>query len=57
MVVNNAFKLRRSFDHVEATMHLYDENHEMKKVDVSMDGELSYVGCEPYLLVKVRKIN
>ena len=38
-------------------MHLYDENHEVKKVDVSMDGELSYVGCEPYLLVKVRKIN
>ena len=56
-VINNAFKLQRGFDHVEATMHLYDENHEVKKVDVSMDGELSYVGCEPYLLVKVRKIN
>jgi hypothetical protein len=55
MVVNNAFKLRRSFDHVEATMHLYDENHEVKQENVIMDGELVYVGREPHLLVKVRK--
>ena len=55
MVVNNAFKLRRSFDHVEATMHLYDANHEVKQENVIMDGELVYVGREPHLLVKVRK--
>ena len=54
MVINNAFKLRRSFDHVEAVMHLYDENHVVKQVDVSVDGELVYIGCEPHLLVKAR---
>ena len=57
MVINNAFKLKRNFDHVEATMHLYDEHHEVKQVDVSMDGELVYVGHESHLLVKVRKMS
>lgn len=57
MVIKNAFKLKRNFDHVEATMHLYDEHHEVKQVDVSMDGELVYVGHESHLLVKVRKMS
>ena len=55
MVIKNAFKLKRDFDHVEATMHLYNGDHEVEQVDVRMDGELAYVGKEPYLLVIIRK--
>jgi hypothetical protein len=55
MVIKNAFKLRRSFDHIEATLHLYDENHEVNQVDVRVDGELVYVGREPHLFVTALK--
>ena len=36
-------------------MHLYNGNHKVEQVDVRMDGELVYVGKEPYLLVIIRK--
>ena len=55
MVIKNAFKLRRDFDHVEAVMHLYDEHHKAKEVDVRVDGKLVYVGKEPYFMVEARK--
>ena len=57
MVIKNAFKMRRDFDHVEAVMNLYDKQHKLEQVDVIVDGELVYVGKEPYFLVKVRKRN
>jgi hypothetical protein len=57
MVINNAFKLKRNFDHVEAVMHLYDKDHKAILQDVRVDGELAFVGKEPFFLVKVRKIN
>lgn len=57
VVIKNAFKLKRDFDHVEAMMHLYDKNHKAVQADVRVDGELAYVGKEPYFLVKVRKKN
>ena len=56
LVIKNAFKLRRSFDHIEATMHLYDENHEVNQVDVRVDGELVYVGMEPHFFVTAKKL-
>ena len=55
MVIKNAFKQKRNFDHLEAVMHLYDANHKKKEVDVCVDGELVYVGKEPYFFVKVKK--
>lgn len=55
MVIRNAFKQKRNFDHLEAVMHLYDANHKKKEVDVRVDGELVYVGKEPYFMVMVRK--
>lgn len=57
MVINNAFKLKRNFNHVEAVMHLYDKDHKAILQDVRVDGELAFVGKEPFFLVKVRKIN
>ena len=56
MVIKNAFKLKRDFDHVEASMRLFDEHHETKEMDVRLDGELVYVGKEPHLIVTARKI-
>ena len=56
LVITNAFKRKRGFEHVEATMHLYDENHEVKQVDVNVDGELVRIGNEPHLVVKVKKL-
>ena len=55
VVIKNGFKLKRDFDHVDAVMHLYDEHHKAKQADVRVDGELVYVGKEPYFMVKVRK--
>ena len=55
MVIKNAFKLKRGFDHVEAAMHLYDENRQVKVVNIIMDGELVYVGKEPHLLIQITK--
>ena len=57
VVIKNAFKLKRDFDHVEAIMYLYDKSHKAVQADVRVDGELAYVGKEPYFLVKVRKKN
>ena len=50
-----SFKLKRGFDHVEAAMHLYDENRQVKVVNIIMDGELVYVGKEPHLLIQITK--
>ena len=55
LVIKNAFKLKRGFDHVEAAMHLYDENRQVKVVNIIMDGELVYVGKEPHLLIQITK--
>ena len=55
VVIENAFKMKRDFDHVEAVMRLYDKNHKTVQVDVRADGELVHVGKEPYFLVKLRK--
>jgi hypothetical protein len=52
-VINNAFKNRRDFSDVEATMELYDEKNEVKKTDVKVSGELVYANTRPYLMVSV----
>ena len=57
MVIKNAFKMKRGFDHVEAAMNLYNKQHKVEQVDVIVDGELAFVGKVPYFLVKVRKVN
>ena len=57
MVIKNAFKQKRNFDHLEAVMHLYDAHHKKKEVDVMVGGELVSVGKQPYFFVKVKKIN
>lgn len=57
MVIKNAFKMKRGFDHVEAVMNLYNKQHKVEQVDVIVDGELAFVGKVPYFLVKVRKVN
>ena len=53
MVIRNAFKLKRDFDQITATMHLYDEDHQVRELDVKVSGRLAYVGNEPHLLVRV----
>lgn len=57
MVIKNAFKMKRGFDHVEAVMNLYNKQHKVEQVDVIVDGELAFVGKVPYFLVRVRKVN
>lgn len=52
-VIKNAFQLKRDFNDVKANMQLYDENHEVTELEVTVDGELVYVNSEPYMLVKV----
>ena len=53
LVLANSFKQRRDFSHVSATMHLYDDNNEVKDVSVVVDGELVYVAAEPHFIVNV----
>ena len=55
LVIRNAFQLKRNFDHVSATMHLYDENRQVNTVDVQVDGEIVTMGNETLMLVNVRK--
>lgn len=55
MVINNAFKLRRNFDHIEAVVYLYDAHRKAKEMDVCVDGELVYVGKQPHLIVTARQ--
>lgn len=54
VVIKNAFKLKRNFDHVEAVMHLYDADHKPTEMDVCVDGELVYAGKEPLFFVEVK---
>ena len=56
LIVNNSFKLKRDFDNLTATMHLYDANHVVREVDVIADGKLVYIGSEPHIIVNVRKL-
>ena len=55
VVLKNSFQLKRNFNHVTAQMHLYDDDHQVKEVDVNVDGQLVYVGFEPHFIVKVSK--
>ena len=57
MVIKNAFKLKRDFSQIEAMMHVRDKYQKTEQMDVIVDGELVYVGKEPYFLIKVRKNN
>ena len=57
VVIKNAFKLKRDFSRIEAVMRVRGKYHKIEQMDVIVDGELVYVGKEPYFLVKVRKNN
>lgn len=54
LVVNNAFKLRRDFDNIVATMQFYDAAHQVQETDVTVDGKLVYVDKEPHLLITLK---
>ena len=56
MILNNAFRLRRNFEGVEATMRLYDKKHEVKEVDVTVDGKLVYLGYKPHFIVSIKSV-
>ena len=56
MILNNAFRLRRNFEGVEASMRLYDKRHEVKEVDVTVDGQLVYLGHKPHFIVSVKSV-
>ncbi|MBQ8656681.1 MAG: hypothetical protein IJ527_06505 [Prevotella sp.] len=53
--LKNAFQQKRNVSDVRATMTLYDNNDEAASVDVSLSGELVYIGGEPHLIVRVKE--
>lgn len=55
LVLKNGFKHRRDFNDISATMHLYNAKHEVKDVDVKVDGRFTTIGCTPHFLVTVHK--
>ena len=55
MVLNNGFKHQRDFNDISATMHLYNAKHEVKEVDVKVDGHFTYIGHTPHFLIMVHK--
>jgi hypothetical protein len=54
LVIKNAFKLKRDFDGIVATMQLYDADHQLKETNVIVDGKLVYIGKEPHLLITLK---
>ena len=42
LVIKNSFKNKRDFNQVEATMALYNQEHKVQEVDVTVSGELVY---------------
>lgn len=57
LVLKNGFKHRRDFNDISATMHLYNAKHEVKDVDVKVDGHFTYIGRTPHCLITVHKQN
>ena len=57
LVLKNGFKHRRDFNDISATMHLYNAKHEVKDVDVKVDGRFTTIGRNPHVLVTVHKQN
>ena len=57
LVLKNGFKHRRDFNDISATMHLYNAKHEVKDVDVKVDGRFTTLGRTPHFLVTVHKQN
>lgn len=57
MVINNSFREKRNFDNIAASMHLYDDQHQVRQVDVIADGELVSIGDEPHFFITVRKVS
>ena len=53
LIIRNSFRQKRDFNSVEATMSLYDANHEAQQVNVKVDGKLVYIGRKPHLVVSV----
>ena len=53
LVIKNSFKNNRDFNQVEATMNLYDKEHNVHEVDVLVNGELVYAYSQPYMMVSV----
>ena len=56
MILKNSFHLRRNFEGVESTMKFYDKNHEEREVDVTVDGQLFYLGYKPHFIVNVKML-
>ena len=57
LVLKNGFKHRRDFNDISATMHLYNAKHEVKDVDVKVEGRFTTIGRTPHFLVTVHKQN
>lgn len=53
LVIKNSFKNKRDFNQVEATMELYNQEHKVQEVDVTVSGELVYAYSQPYMMVSV----
>lgn len=55
-VINNAFRQKRNFEHVEAKMNLYDAVYKVHTVDVELDGEFVFFKNEPHMLVTAKTL-
>lgn len=56
LVIKNSFQQKHGFEHVVATMHLYDDVYKAQTVDVELSGELIYLDDEPHMLIKARSL-
>ena len=55
LILKNGFKNHRDFNYISATMHLYNAKHEVKDVDVKVDGRFTTIGHTPLFLVTAHK--
>lgn len=54
LVMKNAFKFKRDFEGIVASMQLYDAGHHVHRTEVNVDGKLVYIGDEPHLLIAIK---
>ncbi len=55
-VINNAFRQKRAFEHVEAKMNLYDAVYKVHTVNVVLNGEPVFFKNEPHMLVTAKTL-
>ena len=55
-VINNAFRQKRAFEHVEAKMNLYDAVYKVHTVNVELNGEPVFFKNKPHMLVTAKTL-